>query len=180
MSHRAWWLVIATLLLLGIAIALHDGLRRGHDRLPRETDAIAVRTATPTPMDTAARDMDADAQRLRNETMAEAVTTLHAYVAALFKDDRSEADGLWAGGRPATQGEADLRALDGVTGVRIDNAQPQPLDVAPVPAQLRIPVRLRVGGQGPLRRYEGHYDLRHERDGWRISGASIDLSPVRG
>lgn len=112
--------------------------------------------------------------------MTEAVSTLHTYVAALFKADRNEADALWAGGRPAARGEAELRALTGVTGVRFDNARPEPLDTLDVPAQLRIPVRLRVGGQGPLHRFEGHYDLQRDVQGWRIRAASIRPSPDRG
>ncbi|MDR6993011.1 hypothetical protein [Luteimonas sp. 3794] len=111
--------------------------------------------------------------------MRDAVSAVHAYLAALFKDDRSEADALWIHGRPATPGEADLRTLEGVTGVRIDNERPQPLDAASVPTALRVPARLRIGGQGPLRRYTGHYDLRRDSEAWRITAASIDPSPAQ-
>lgn len=181
MSHRAWWLVISAIVLLCIAVAVQDGMRRAeqkalHDGVTTADDARPAMPAT----DTAASALDAETVRARNEAMTEAVAALHAYVAALFKTDRSEADAAWTGGRPATHGEADLRALEGVTGVRVDNGRPEPLDTAPVPTQLRIPVRLRVGVQGPLKRYEGHYDLRREADGWRITGASVDpLAPAR-
>jgi hypothetical protein len=64
-----------------------------------------------------------------------------------------------------------------VTGLRVDNERPQALDAAPVPTALRVPVRLRIGGQGSLRRYSGYYDLRRDGDTWHITTASIDPSP---
>jgi len=178
MSHRAWWLVISTIVLLCIALAVQDGLRRaargdgGGDVAtagPVPAGQVATATAPPAP--------DVDTRQARNDAMRDAVSTVHAYVALLFKSDRSEADAMWADGRVGA-GEANLRTLDAVTGVRVDNATPEPLDALPVPAALRIPVRLRVGGQGPLRHYAGHYDLRRDAGGWRIAAASIDPSPV--
>lgn len=181
MSHRAWWLVISAVVLLCIAVAVQDGLRLGQERAAREAAAVdtAMSTATAPPPSQASLG-NADVQRARDTAMMEAVSTLHTYVAALFKTDSSEADALWTSGHPAAQGETGLRALTGVTGVRIDNSRPEQLDTLEVPAQLRIPVRLRVGAQGPLRRFEGHYDLQRDADGWRIRAASIAPSPVRG
>lgn len=180
MSHRAWWLVISAVVLLCIAVAVQDGLRRGQQRTARDAIAAeeaAMSSARPT---APAGSAGAEAQQARDAAMREAVSTLHTYVAALFKADRNEADALWTGGRPLERGEEELRALTGVTGVRVDNSRPEPLDTLDVPAQLRIPVRLRVGGQGPLRRFEGHYDLQRDVDGWRIRAASIGPSPAHG
>lgn len=180
MSHRAWWLVISAVVLLCVAVAVQDGLRRKQERTAREAAAadaaiLALRALPAAPEGSA----DADARQARNAAMTEAVSTLHTYAAVLFKADRSEADALWTGGRPAAHGETGLRALTDVTGMRIDNSRPEPLDTAAVPTQLRIPVRLRVGGQGPLRRFEGHYDLQRDAEGWRIRAASIAPSPAR-
>ncbi|VXB47386.1 conserved hypothetical protein [Luteimonas sp. 9C] len=180
MSHRSWWLVIATIVLLGIAVAVQEGLRRSADAALSPATASGAGPdasgATPAAPTTVA---NAESRAAHDAAMRDAVSAVHAYLAALFKDDRSEADALWLHGRPATRGEADLRALEGVTGLRVDNERPQPLDTAPVPTALRIPVRLRIGGQGPLRRYTGHYDLRRDGDAWRITAASIDPSPAQ-
>ncbi|ATD68166.1 MULTISPECIES: hypothetical protein [Luteimonas] len=180
MSHRAWWLVIAAVMLLGIAVAVHDGLRRGQDRQVTD-DAIAAPPSSVSPgTGTPADGGNGDTAQARDASMHEAVSALHSYLAMLFQADHSEADALWAGGRPAPHGEEALRELHGVTGIRVDNRRPEPLDTAPVPRQLRIPVNLRIGVAGPLRRFEGHYDLQREADGWRIRAASIAPSPVRG
>ena len=107
----------------------------------------------------------------------DALQTLHAYLAVLFKTDRSDADRYWRDGRPAG-GEGELRTLVDVTGIRADNTRPEPLDAQPVPDALQIPVRLRVGGTGPLRHYSGHYRMQYTPDGWRITSASIEPSPT--
>lgn len=181
MSHRAWWLVIASIVLLGIAVAVQDGLRRNaDDALSPDASSVAASDMSggASPADGAAA-ANAQLRAAHDAAMRDAVSAVHAYLAVLFKDDRSEADALWIHGRPATQGEADLRTLEAVTGLRVDNERPQPLDSAPVPTALRIPVRLRIGGQGPLRRYSGHYDLRRDGETWRITAASLDLSPAQ-
>ena len=53
----------------------------------------------------------------------------------------------------AAPAEQSVETLDTVrvTGIRADNTRPEPLDALPVPEALEIPVRLRVGGTGPLR-----------------------------
>ena len=178
MSHRAWWLVIAAVMLLGIAVGVHDGVRRGQDR---GEAAIAAPPSSASPGTARSADGgDGDTVQARNASMQEAVSALHSYLALLFQADHSEADALWTGGLPARHGEEALRELHGVTGIRVDNKRPEPLDTAPVPRQLRIPVNLRIGVAGPLRRFEGHYDLQREADGWRIRAASIAPSPARG
>lgn len=179
MSHRAWWLLIAAVVLLGIAVAVQDGLRRGPDREARTASADLPASTSPVATAPAGSAQDATLQA-RNAAIGEAVSTLHSYLAALFKADRGEADAMWTGGRPAPLGELALRELRDVTGIRVDNRRPEPLDTAPVPQQLRIPVHLRIGVAGPLRRFEGHYDLQREADGWRIRAASIAPSPARG
>ncbi|WP_394004398.1 hypothetical protein ACF3M1_04785 [Luteimonas sp. WGS1318] len=175
MSHRAWWLVIATLILLGIALAVHDATR---------SPAYGSSAVSGAPVDASAASAgdartaaDAALARARNQAIAEAVQTLHAYLAVLFKSDRSEADGYWRDGRPEA-GEGELRTLADVTGIRADNARPEPLDTQPVPDALQIPVRLRVGGTGPLRHYSGHYRMQRIDGGWRITSASIEPSPT--
>ncbi|UHH10668.1 hypothetical protein LU699_02720 [Luteimonas fraxinea] len=180
MSHRAWWLVIATIVLLGIAVAVQEGLRRNADDVssPDAPGATAPDSSDASPAAAIAAG-NAELRAAHDTAMQDAVSAVHAYLAALFKDDRSEADALWIHGRPASQGEADLRTLEDVPGLRVDNERPQPLDATPVPTALRIPVHLRIGGQGPLRRYSGYYDLRRDGETWRITAASIDPSPAQ-
>lgn len=178
MSHRAWWLVIATLVLLGVALVVHEATRPAPDGASPASapavDAPGAGAANSSGIAIAGAAPEAE----RNAAFADAVTTLHAYVAVLFKEDRSDADDYWLDGRPAASGESDLRALPRVTGIRLDNERPEPLDTAAVPEVLQIPVRLRVGGQGPLRHYAGHYRLRRVGEDWRITSASIEPSSV--
>lgn len=175
MSHRAWWLVIALLILLGVALAVHEATR---DPVGIPTHASDASGGTPDISAAAgASTAEAEAARARHEAIADAVQTLHAYLAVLFKDDRSEADTYWRDGRPGAGDDA-LRVLTGVTGIRADNTRPEPLDALPVPEALEIPVRLRVGGTGPLRHFSGHYRMQRTAEGWRITSASIEPSPT--
>jgi hypothetical protein len=117
----------------------------------------------------------------RNNAMHEAVSTLHQYLTALGGDDRSGADAFWAGGKPpARSGEADLRSLEGLHALRIQNGRPTAMDAGPVPDALEIPVELRASfDDAPARRYRGWYRLRRAvADGsWEITSASIDVLP---
>ena len=176
MRHRHWWLIIAMLGLLGLALAVHEATRPAVDADVASVTAPANGIGTSATAGTARTPADA-AQRARYESLAAAVTTLHAYLAALFEDDRSAADAYWIDGAPTGAGEDALRALTGVTGIRADNTRPEPLDTADLPEAVEIPVRLRIGGEGPLRHYAGHYRLRRVGDDWRITSASIEPSP---
>ncbi|NYZ63680.1 hypothetical protein [Luteimonas deserti] len=176
MSHRRWWLAIATLLLLGIALAVHEATRAPGSGPGAADDAAGASGALPDggpPSTTASREASDETGRVT----VEAVDTVHAYLAALFSEDRAQADAYWLDGRPASSGESDLRALTPVTGIRVDNGRPEPLDTGTPPTALQIPVRMRIGGDGPLRRYNGHYRLRRVDGEWRITSASIDPSP---
>lgn len=178
MSHRRWWLLIACLGLLGLAFAVHEATRPGRGG---PVSGSVVHTADDAGSDAGPDPgaMDEAAAQARKQAIIEASDALHAYFTVLFRSDRSEADAYWVDGRPVPSAEADLRELGPVTGLRIDNARPEPLDGQPVPGAVEIPVRLRIGGEGPLRHYSGHYRLRQTGDGWRISSASIDPSPAQ-
>lgn len=180
MSHRAWWLVIAALVLLGVAVALQDGLRVQTATAEADLVPVAQTSARIGEDRDASPDIDRATRLAQADAMREAVETLHRYFPVLFREDTAEADAFWLHGRPAAQGEADLRALEHVSGLRVDNAPPEALSAGPAPDSVRVPVRLRIGGQGPLRRYTGHYDLRRDADGWRIAAASIARSPEPG
>ncbi|HST44858.1 MAG TPA: hypothetical protein VLK29_06505 [Luteimonas sp.] len=133
--------------------------------------------STPTPAQAV---LAATVQR-RNAALQSAVDTLQRYLAALGATDKAAADAYWANGRvPARSGEADLRALQDLRAVRIENGTPVALDSEDVPTALEIPVQLRVSRKGAApTRYAGWYRLRRAITGerWEITSASIDALP---
>ncbi|WP_202841232.1 hypothetical protein [Luteimonas saliphila] len=180
-------LLLPLLLLLALAAVL---VLRGCDRDDAGTAGERPIASSPAPVaDVAARtareDEEAFAraeQRDRHDAaMRAAVSTLHRYLAKL-PEDRAAADAFWAGGQPPSDAdEADLRTLPAAPSFfRTRNRSPEPMDGAPVPVAVRIPVELRLGlrGEAP-RRYAGWYALRHDptQDAWRLTGASIDAVP---
>jgi hypothetical protein len=112
--------------------------------------------------------------------MEAVVSAVHAYLAALGKPDKADADAFWSGGRvPARSGEADLRQLGEITSLRSENGRPVAIDAGTPPAAFEVPVSLRVGTVGSaLRRYEGSYRLRRAITGdrWEITSADIRAS----
>jgi hypothetical protein len=175
---------IALLLVVGIALGLHscadsDDAANDTGMVPATAATeVGIAAAGSASADVAAR--QALMQR-RNDAMLEAVSTLHRYLTALGGEDRTKADAFWAGGKPpARSGEADLRTLDGLHALRIQNGTPTALDSEPVPSALEIPVELRASfDDAPMQRYRGWYRLRRAvADGsWEITSASIDALP---
>lgn len=177
-----WFILL--LLLAAIALGLRTCTERSDDSASAVTDAspspsegTATQAATPT----------ADDERLARhaEAMRSAVSTLHAYVAALPDSDRARADAFWVDNRPAPgSNEADLRTLPSPPrALRVQNRAPKALDAEQVPAAVEIPVELRLHLDGqPMRRYQGWYRLRRAIDdeGWLITSAAIDALPPPG
>jgi hypothetical protein len=182
MGNRWLWILGVVVLLLCTAAGLRSCL---HDSDDAASAPVAGSPAQPKAATSTAAAEAAAAQRAlvarRNEAMASAVSTLHAYLAALGGDDRAKADAYWAGGKPpAHTGEADLRTMKGLRALRTENGTPSPLDSEPVPNALEIPVELRASFRGePMRRYRGWYRLRRAvaGSGWEITSASIDVLP---
>jgi hypothetical protein len=181
-----------TIVLAGVAFLLVVGITLGMRSCTAQEDASADSTAMPPASTPAGREAAADsatadaaAQRAlmerRNDAMHAAVSTLHAYLTALGGDDGAKADAFWAGGKPpARSGEADLRTLENLHALRIQNGTPSALDSEPVPSALEIPVELRASlDEAPMQRYRGWYRLRRAvaGDRWEITSASIDLAP---
>lgn len=184
MAIRVTWMVAA---VVGAAalVAVVRGCNDGGDRTPADVSEPASVLQSRNAGDASAQDaskaaLAATAQQ-RHAALQSAVDTLHRYLAALAAADRTTADAGWAGGRvPARSGEADLRTLQGLHTLRIENGTPVALDSAVVPTALEIPVRLRVSRQGaPLKLYAGWYRMRRaiSGDGWEITSASIDALP---
>jgi len=183
MGNRWLWFLGAVVLLLCAAAGLRSCQR--DDGADAGSPPAGDSPATQATAGDAVRVEAAAAQRAlvarHNQAMSTAVSTLHAYLAALGGDDRAKADAYWAGGKPpARSGEADLRTLKDLRALRTENGRPTPLDSEPVPNALEIPVELRASFRGaPQRRYRGWYRLRRAvADGsWEITSASIDASP---
>src|SRR5690606_35500005 len=109
-------------------------------------------------------------------------STLHRYLAKL-PEDHAAADAFWSGGAPAADAtEADLRALASPPRqFRSQHRAPSVLADDPLPTAVTLPVDRRlVPAEGPMRRYAGWYELRHEPAGaaWRITAASVDALPA--
>ncbi len=182
--HLIAWAGAAVLLLVGTLIGLR-ACATGEAPPPHAQDAStppAIGGSEVIAGNTAADEVERRALLVRrNSAMQEAVAALHQYLTALGGDDRHGADAFWASGKPpARSGEADLRTLEGLHALRIQNGRPTAMDSEPVPNALEIPVELRASfDDGPARRYRGWYRLRRAvADGsWEITSASIDALP---
>lgn len=182
MQARTLWLLLAAVLLIcaiaGVRSCRHDGASDAGVATAATSDGDGTASAN----DAAAAEAAELRERIRrhDEALYAAVATLQRYLAALGSDDRAKADAFWDGdGPPEDTREADLRSLEQLRGLRIENGKPKALDSQPVPSALEIPVELRAGFEdGPMRRYRGWYRLRRAGDGnWKITSASVDVVP---
>lgn len=180
MQARTLWLLLAAVLLVCAIV----GIRSCRNDAAPDADAATAASAAADNAASGDAAAEAEAAQLRerirrhDEALYAAVATLQRYLAALGSEDRAKADAFWAGDRPpADTHEADLRTLQNLRGLRIENGRPKALDSQPVPSALEIPVELRAGFEdGPMRRYRGWYRLRRTGDGsWKITSASVDV-----
>lgn len=148
-----------------------------------EPDA-SVAPPAPAPVDeTATRAQAADAQReqarnqQRLDAMTEAVDELHQYLQQLGSGKREQANEHWAYQRlPRGNEEADLRTLDNLRAIRIENDTPKQIDQEALPELLEIPVDLRVSlHDGENRRYKGWYRMKRNPVDrrWQLIAVSI-------
>lgn len=148
-----------------------------------DPDGAVAPPAAPAPDDAQTRAQAAAAQRAqaqsqqRLDAMTDAVNELHQYLQKLGSGKREEADKHWAYQRlPRGNEEADLRALDNLRAIRIENDTPKQIDQEPQPELLEIPVDLRVSLQdGENRRYKGWYRMKRNPVDrrWELIGVSI-------
>lgn len=180
MMRRFGWLIGLAILILGAIVLLdrctRDAVEAGATLPP---PSVAVSSADPRGgADASTAAAAAERIRQRDEAMLEAVTTLQAYLGEVGAQAWSKADPYWANDRPAANSEADLRKLDKLRALRIENDIPKPLDSEPVPNALEIPVELRATVEGEAqRRYRGWYRMRRAvADGsWEITSASVQV-----
>lgn len=181
MQSRAGWLVLGAIAVLCVIFGVRSCAHEESANITSGNTMGAPRAAAAAATDPAAEAQAAalhQASQRRDAAMYAAVATLQKYLAALGRDDGyAEADAFWANGRPpAATGEADLRTLRDMRGMRIQNGTPKALDSNAVPEALQIPVELRVGTKGaPLHWYRGWYRLRRvDAERWEITSASVD------
>lgn len=175
------------LIAIPVLIAVLAGLWLMRDR-PPEVGSQSVVNAEPEhagrtngvqPGDVQAESAAIDTRRF--QTLREAVSTLHQYLAALPAGNREQLAAFWASKQiPADSGEADLHDLQGLRALRMRNDTPQSLDQATatkgVPEALQIPVTLRAQlKSGDGHDYAGWYRMRRSAvdDRWKITSASI-------
>lgn len=119
------------------------------------------------------------AQERATAALMAAVSTVHAYLAALTSRDMARADGFWLGGRPpADADDGSLRAIADLRSAQIRNGRARALDAEAPPRAIEVPIRLRVHTDSGSRRIEGWYRVAADPsgEGWVITAAS--LQPV--
>ncbi|MBS7457953.1 hypothetical protein [Coralloluteibacterium stylophorae] len=172
---------IGLLMLASLCLA---GCSCGRDPAPEPPAAApgaTVEQAAPAePVAASAPDPQALLAQERTTTaLMAAVSTVHAYLAALTRRDMAAADGFWVGGHPpAPAGDGSLRAIDDLRSAQIRNGRARPLDAETPPRSIEVPIRLRVQAASGSRRIEGWYRVTADPSGagWRISDAA--LQPV--
>src|SRR5690606_37841646 len=151
----------------------------GGERTPTPAATASAEAAAGSEARSAARAQavaEAELRQHYESAMRAAVSTLHRYLAKL-PEDHAAADAFWSGGAPGgAASEAGLRALASPPRqFRSRHRAPSVLEGDPLPTAVRVPVELRlVPAEGPMRRYAGWYELRHEPagDAWRITAAA--------
>ncbi len=155
----------------------------------RDADDAQATTSTPTatqPSAAAPSVDEAEIQKLaglqdqRYAAFSSAASAVQSYLGAVGAKDWKKADVFWVNQRPGS-GEADLRALENLSSLRIENDTPEQLDKEAVPKAMEVPVNMRASFKNgaPMRRYRGWYRLRQKvsGEGWEITSASIDPVP---
>lgn len=135
--------------------------------------ALAAGNAAPTAGTPATETTGAGASAIAAQ---QAASALHAYLGALPGAERNRADAYWAGANPGTPaGDALLRDLADLRGMRIQNDVPVALDGESPPRAFEIPVHLRLDTGAGGARVQGWYRLRARVDGqgWEITSASL-------
>lgn len=169
-----YWLLVLLLLLLG-GCSCQRQPDADADAVAQLPVDAALQDNAPAPAATATSDALAATQATADAAQ-QAASTLHAYLGALPATDRSRADAYWSGGNPgAPAGDALLRGIADLRGMRIQNDPPQALDRESPPRAFEIPVHLRVETGGGMHRLQGHYRMRARIDGqgWEITSATL-------
>jgi len=112
-------------------------------------------------------------------SVSDAVSTVHAYLAAVAAKDWPKADAYWSGGKPPPRpDDFSVRGVEDLQSMRINNESPTPLDRDSPPQSVQIPVTIRVRKQTGVYEIRGWYRLRRKiaGDGWEITSASMQPS----
>ncbi|MET0814852.1 MAG: hypothetical protein ABWX88_06630 [Pseudoxanthomonas sp.] len=121
----------------------------------------------------------AQALAKNSANLAQAASTLHAYLAVVAGKDWTKADAYWVGGKaPPRPDDYTVRSIEDLGSMRINSKAPEALDEESPTRAVEIPVTLRVRGDGGIREINGWYRMRRKvsDDGWEITSASLQPS----
>lgn len=164
-------LLIVTVLLLGGC-----SCSRQPDAAPAASGQAAPAQDPAAIANQAATAQAAQAQASNAAALSQAVSTVHAYLAAVAGKDWNKADAYWVGGKPPPQpDDYSVRSLQDLGSMRINNEAPKPLDEEVPTRAVEIPVVLRVRKSDGIHEIKGWYRLRRKigDDGWEITSASM-------
>lgn len=136
-------------------------------------------TAQENSVDPALVSAEAQAAEIQARTMAEAVSTLHAYLGIVAGKDWDKANAYWSGGNPPPrEDDYAARGIEDLRSMRINNEAPKPLDDESPSKFIEIPVSLRVRKDSGMYEIKGWYRLQRKAtdDGWEITSASLQPS----
>ncbi len=165
-----------------IALALLVSGCSCHREPEAQTPPVAAAppaAAPPSAAESAARSAQSKTAQAYASAMSQAVSTTHAYLAAVAGKDWTKADTFWVGGKPAPRADDfAVRSVQDLRSMRINNDAPKPLDRESPPQSLEIPVTLRVRKDSGIYEIKGWYRLRRKitGDGWEITSASLQPS----
>lgn len=130
-------------------------------------------------VDSASVSAATQAAEIQARAIAEAVSTLHSYLAVVAGKDWDKANAYWSGGKPPPREEDyAVRGIEDLRSMRINNEAPKPLDDESPSKYIEIPVSLRIRKDSGIYEINGWYRLQRKAtdDGWEIASASLQPS----
>ena len=143
--------------------------------MPEQPVAVAADNT----VDPAAALAETQTAEIQARAIAEAVSTLHAYLAVVAGKDWDKANAYWSGGKPPPrEDDYAVRGIEDLRSMRINNEPPKPLDRESPSKYIEIPVSLRVRKDSGIYEINGWYRLQRRAadDGWEIASASLQPS----
>ena len=171
---RAMMLVVVALLMGGCSCSRPPGPEPAPPTTTPEQPVAADSTVDP-----AAASAETQAAEIQARAIAEAVSTLHAYLGVVAGKDWDKANAYWSGGKPPPrEDDYAVRGIEDLRSMRIKNEAPKPLDDESPSKSIEIPVSLRVRKDNGMYEINGWYRLQRKAtgDGWEIASASLQPS----
>lgn len=174
MAMRGMMLVAMVLLMGGCSCSRQPDPEPAPQATTPEQLAVPIATADSAPVST-----ESQAVEIQARAMAEAVSTLHAYLAVVAGKDWDKANAYWSGGKPPPrEDDYAVRGIEDLRSMRINNEAPKPLDDDSPSKFIEIPVSLRIRKDTGVYEINGWYRLQRKAagEGWEIASASLQPS----